>query len=435
MTPKHYFDTAKFDTAVSQAFQNDPGCGALGEVDALRKRRDVNDILAMAALPREKLEPDDLGHGSTKKIILLASAAALLLTVVAGTIIYNLSSRAPLEEATHQTNPSWFGEVQSPGTGLFLGQTLAVTNAPVPVNELLRVEEGEAILRLPTGIDWRMKEQASGKIRPVTADQLKVSLQSGENWFRVNPERKGPAFSVDTPLGQIQVTGTIFVVDVHPKDVQVALLKGEVWVTLPSGKRSRLKAGYAMHLNDRTQAPLSAETLARYEQQLSDLSWIELKRELAANAELQQDDGAPLPAAGMLLRENRNTASPQTQAQLLRSIRKERQQQNWGKVAELYRKLIKMSPGSETSTVARVSLGEVYISKLHRYNEALTLFNRYLQSGHTALLPEATFGKCNALKQLGKTAQETQCLKHFVARYPKAFQTPDAQHRLSTLRD
>ncbi|MBN2718067.1 MAG: FecR domain-containing protein [Deltaproteobacteria bacterium] len=436
MTRNYNMDTALFDCAVSDAFRDDHGCGALGDIDVLSKRRDVNDILAMAQQREADARFARLSRKPAGTPLMLISAAAILLLAVGGGIIFHFASAKQNPMAKTETTANWFGEVQNPGNALFLGDTLAAVNAPVPVDELIRSEEGEAMLRLPTGIDWYMKEHASGKIRPLSAAHLKVALQSGENWFRVDPNRKGPAFSVETPMGQIHVTGTIFVVNVDNDDVRVTLLKGGVWITLPSGNRKRLDEGHSLRLTEETPAVLSEEAAQQYETQLALLNWTDGAHSLADDTYDTSEHGDRLSVARThkTAASDKNGPAALTQQQLLKAIRRERQQHNWGKVVELYQRLIKMAPQSETAIVSRVSLGDICLSKLHRYGDALNNYNRYLQSGHTALLPEATFGKCNALKGLGKRAQETRCLETFVTRYPGAFQVGDAQTRLNALR-
>jgi hypothetical protein len=111
-----------------------------------------------------------------------------------------------------------------------------------------------------------------------------------------------------------------------------------------------------------------------------------------------------------------------------------RKKRDWGRVAALYKRLIQSAPGSETAVVSRVSLGEIYLTKLHQYKSALVHFDRYLRSGHTALLPEAFYGKCNALKALGNRDGEVRCLARFIKQFNGAFQVPDARARLDALR-
>ena len=435
---KQVRSSEKFDVALSDAFEDAPDYGAFGEIDVLSERRGINEILEMARdAEADNFNTEKAADNAPKrhsgKVLLLASAAAVFVAVSSGVVFHYFFSASPSADSP---NGNWFGEVQDPGNALFMGETLAVRNAPIPVNEMIRVEEGTAMLRLPTGIEWHMKKQAGGKIAPITATRLKVHLQSGENWFRVDPSRKGPAFSVETPLGEIHVTGTIFVVNVSSGDVAVTLLKGGVWIALPSGKRVRLEAGHTLQLQNGTQINLSKETLTRYREELVSLAWENqqtARPHPPAEPSPAKTSAEKTDVALKAAQRSEASSAVMTQARLLKEIRKQRQQRNWGKVANLYKRLIHMAPRSETAIVSRVSLGEVYLTKLNRHGEALGHFNIYLRSGHTALLPEAAFGRCNAIKGLGKRAQEIKCLEKFVTQYPNAFQTPDAQIRLKAL--
>ncbi len=425
------FETTTFENALSDVFQDDPEGGAFGSFDDLSRRRMVNDILTLAAnAPATRFgEPLRKGNAYLWRI---GVAAAVLCTLGAA-----LFAGFRHSEAKIPSQPVYFGEVQAVGGALYFDERPVGVNAPIPVTEPIRSEKGPALLRLPTGITWQLGDHGRGEIASLSSKRLQVTVAAGESWFRVDPKRSGPAFSVNTSMGRIDVTGTIFVVNVDPSEVRVTLLRGSVWVTRTDGKREKVETGYVLHLREAKQQALSAETSRRMTDRLRALAWMEdasaatpiavldVEREHLSNLGVTKGASGP----------TREEPTRPDARQLLKEIQAQRKQRNWGRVASLYNKLIRQAPSSETAVVSRVSLGEVYLTKLQQYKEALAQFDSYLQSGHTALLPEASFGRCNAFRSLRRRDQEIQCLDGFLKQFENSFQAPDARARLQTLRN
>ena len=432
MKRRDSIEASRFDRAVSHAFQDSPDGGAFGALDDLKRRRMINEALARADAS-QGMEPAVDDEPKRRPVTLLrvsAAAAAVLCLFGAGLLL--LHSRSP--ETVDSTQPTYFGEVRVLGGALFFGETPVAINAPVPANTSIRTESGTAQLRLPTGITWQLGDRTRGEIRPLSTEKLQVAVLSGESWFRVDPNRKGPSFSVQTPMGRIDVTGTIFIVNAAPSDVTVTLLKGSVWVTLPSGGRELVETGKVLHLGEMRRAALSEETHRRLLERIASLHWddgvVEPAPPQPASAESESETEPP-PEIDATVRKKHPRAS--TPKQLLEEIQTQRKMRNWGRAAELYEKLIKAAPNSETATVARVSLGDIYLTKLQRSNAALAQFDTYLRSGHTTLRPEAVYGRCNALRALGRKAEEIRCLETFLRRNAHAFQAPEARARLKAL--
>lgn len=437
MTRKRDLEIAKFDSAVSDAFRGGPECGRFGTFDDLRRRRMVNDILRKAS-ERDTPDVDETSRfGRGLRTLMFGAAAAIVLGgfIVAVVLVKaNQSERAsvmPLRDV-------YYGEVQAASGRLFFGESVAPRHAPIPVGRSIHTTNGSALLRLPTGIDWQMKHGSHGRIASLDPETLTVELLSGENWFRVDPARVGPAFSVETELGRIDVTGTIFVVNVEPSDIRVSLLKGDVWVSRDFGQRVRLKAGHGIHLGDGRQYALASAERKRMHAELGTLDWqlqttdrvsTTTTAEAAPSASrVEARAVAPSGPSGPL------SAAKRDFRHLQKEIQTSRKRRDWGRVATLYERLIQSAPGSEAANVSRVSLGEIYLTKLGRYNDALRQFNTYLRTGHAALVPEAFYGKCGALNALGKRVEEVRCLDEFIRRFDSAFQTPDAKARLQVLR-
>lgn len=434
MRRQSHIETEPFDRALSEAFQGDPACGAFGTIDDLRRRRMINDLLHAAT--QAEYSTKSLPNGRkdrTRRLALGAAAAALAFAILGGVLFGYLNSR---DNAVPPSPETYFGEVQAQEGIVWIGGRTAQMHAPLPVGKSIRVEDGAASLRLPTGIEWRMENHSEGRIAFLDDERLEVKVLSGESWFRVNPMRVGPAFSVSTKMGRIEVTGTIFAVNAGPSEVRVTLLKGEVWVIRASGERNRVKTGYALEIGEGRHHALAPEEVSRLQHRLHRLDW---QPEAAPETALPSQGSVALGA------ENADTRVEHTPRgegsvpkagshDIMVEIQTQRKLHNWGRVAALYRRLIQSSPTGETAIVSRVSLGEVYLNKLHQHNEALSQFDKYLRTGHTALVPEALYGRCNALKALGQTAQERRCLDRFTRQFPGALRASDARARLDALR-
>lgn len=435
MKRKSGLETATFDRALSDAFQGGPECGALGTVDDLSRRRMINDIILEASVTSGRGIVEERKNTEGHRTLMVGAVAAVIGVFMVASLIYGTvtSSR---KTATPSPVEMYFGEVQENGGNLFFGDQSALRYAPIPVGKSIRTENGAAALRLPTGIDWRMTPHGHARIASLEPERLNIEVLAGESWFRVDPNREGPSFSVDTKMGRIDVTGTIFLVEVGPSDVRLTLLEGEVWVTRATGRRNLVPAGHVMYLGNGLQRPIVAEEEKRLQARLAQMTWETDPAAVTVNVAPTLDDEPPPhgKTAFDIDPQAREMVAKLDFRQLHEEIQASRKKGDWGRVAVLYTRLIQSAPGSEAAIVSRVSLGEVCLTKLHQYKDALLHFEKYLRSGHTALLPEAFYGKCSALKALGKRDREMACLDRFVQRFASAFQASDARARLDALR-
>ncbi|MBN2341649.1 MAG: FecR domain-containing protein [Deltaproteobacteria bacterium] len=422
----------QFDDAVTDAFRDAPACGAFGTIDDLSRRRAVNHIVQKAASAARNVS-EVHPRWTHRRVRAAGAIAAVLVLGIALTwylVLFGSASPAALSAA------SYFGEVQTVHGAVFIDDDSAYRHAPLPVEKPMRTAEGTALLRMPTGIDWWMASHAAGKINRLEFNQLHVSVSSGENWFRVDPERQGPAFSVLTPMGRIHVTGTIFVVRVTADDVVVTLLKGKVLVQDAQQTPHEVQTGYSIHLQNGQTVPVSENEQAQLRQQLATLHWEESTATptlTAASSTVDNSATGDTSVAVSASVQPATTDKPADIKQLHMSIQNARKAGDWKKVAGLYKRLIRTSPAGDAAIVSRVSLGDVYLSRLHRYGDALSQYDYYIQSRHPTLLPEATYGKCLALKAMKQSAREQQCLEQFVRRFPGVLQVESARSRLSVL--
>ncbi len=90
-----------------------------------------------------------------------------------------------------------------------------------------------------------------------------------------------------------------------------------------------------------------------------------------------------------------------------------------------YEELLARFPGSSEAQVARVSLGNLLLTRGNAAR-ALTLFDTHLSRGG-ALAEEALYGKARALHALGRTADEQKVWQTLKSRYPNSIYARAAQ--------
>ena len=98
-----------------------------------------------------------------------------------------------------------------------------------------------------------------------------------------------------------------------------------------------------------------------------------------------------------------------------------------------YQRLQRDYPGSAEAHASRVSLGGLLL-KNGSSSAALAQFDAYLASDGGRLAAEALFGRAQALRALGRSADEAQNLQRLVKNYPNSAYATHAKRRLSQLR-
>jgi hypothetical protein len=99
---------------------------------------------------------------------------------------------------------------------------------------------------------------------------------------------------------------------------------------------------------------------------------------------------------------------------------------------EIYRELVARYPGSAEARAALVSLGRLALDQ-GRSAEALGHFDRYL-SGPGPLGEEARYGRIEALRRLGRPADEGAAIDDFLRRHPGSVHAERLRARLESLR-
>ncbi|MBN2341895.1 MAG: outer membrane protein assembly factor BamD [Deltaproteobacteria bacterium] len=304
--------------------------------------------------------------------------------------------------------------------------------------------------------------------KPVTMVEkdgdVNVTMREGTVGLSIDPNRKKKqSVIVVTPQGNVAVKGTIFTVHVNEGITTVDVFRGIVQIEpasadsnpftataghtalLPSGKVQTLEKPNAEALKQTlfqvTYEPVaSAESVAN-----ADGNQSPQKTSAAANSAAVQNNDAALSAPQPTTPENPASASSARQRQSqgaaapsMQSYIEEAQacmiDQDWKCAAKKYRSALSRFPQRPESSTVLIGLAKIELRHLHAPQKALTHYQQYLQkTPNGPLAEEAHQGIIASYRNLGRTADEQNSLRGFVAKYPGSSYTPKAKTRLDQL--
>lgn len=125
--------------------------------------------------------------------------------------------------------------------------------------------------------------------------------------------------------------------------------------------------------------------------------------------------------------------SPQSAEALYRMANDARRAGRSSEAMVSYQKLQRDFPDAPEAHASRVSLAGLFL-RGGSASAALTQFDAYLGKGGGQLSAEALFGRAQALRALGRSAEEVQNLSRLVSTYPKSAYATHAKRRLLELR-
>jgi ferric-dicitrate binding protein FerR (iron transport regulator) len=139
---------------------------------------------------------------------------------------------------------------------------------------------------------------------------------------------------------------------------------------------------------------------------------------------------SPLNAA----RSNSHRSATRTAEDLLDLAQSFRNDGRWNDALIAYRSLIETYPKDSLSRAALVSMGHIQLEHLNRPGDALLVFEQYLAAAQRGTLAqEATLGRAEALRALGRYLDERAVLRAFVRDFPDAIQVSRVRKRLVEL--
>ena len=371
------------------------------------------------------------------------------------------------------------------------------TEAGAAVREgvALRAAGGPLCLSIEPSVRACLADGSEAVLADATLAHRRFDLKKGRMSVSLDPQPRGTTFTVSTEAGTVTAVGTLFSVEV-PQDGSPTIARvvhGVVDVRPRRSGSQSLRAHEAMALDATGPRELVQDeeqrdvTLSR----LGDLAAIEPKSarldlRSAPVAGLVRVDGIDLGRAPVSIAlavgahrvEIANLASPVSEAvelhegeHLVRSydlappdvaavsadgpshatpapeasaardtaanlLDQARQLRAAGKFKEavlVYRRLESSYRGSREAITALVSLGDLQLSRLHDSAGALQAFDAYVGSGDKLLWREAQYGRIQALRSLGRSADERRAIEEFLKRYPTGVQKDPLRARLQEL--
>jgi TolA-binding protein len=123
-----------------------------------------------------------------------------------------------------------------------------------------------------------------------------------------------------------------------------------------------------------------------------------------------------------------SSAAAPSAAELLARAQQARSAGDYGTAIGHYQQLMRFYPRSSEGQLAQLSLAQLYLAQGNAA-AALQGFEAYGRSGG-ALTQEAQYGKIQALRSLGRTAEAEAEIRRFLARYPKSLQAATLRRQL-----
>jgi len=343
---------------------------------------------------------------------------------------------------------------------------------------------GMTVVALGPGIRVALRPGAEARAARLDGEAAVIDVRAGALLAWVDPDRGRPRLTVETPAGAIAVEGTVFRLEVAGERAEVEVLRGRITLLEPDREPRRIGIGEAAVLGPADGEPpgRSAEEEVRGVIGLLELlaaehdARIEI-RSLPAGAVVSLDGVAlgatPLRAAirpghrdialdlpghapvreilevarGDLVSrvfdlapaaraETAAIAAPRsalgpTAAELLAEAQALRAARDWQGAAAAYGAIVDSHGGSTEARSAAISAATIRLDHLGDPRGALRMFDGYLaRHGAGALAQEAAWGRCRALRALGREAEELRALEAFVAAYPGALEADRARSRL-----
>ncbi len=327
------------------------------------------------------------------------------------------------------------GGISLPEGALFGG--LDETASPISKTALVGAEQSLFVA---------LRQDASLKLLKSSADEVRFELTNGR--IAVHLKKDSPLnLGIDLPDGAVEVTGTVFVIDVSDGKSRVDVIEGKVEITRHHNS-TPLPEGLSLKLTDGAKAPhtpisadpllilLGVELPAESVVATKAIEPPELDVEAVAGARSLESD----PPQAAKTAEKPKTSRPQpietvaSPEELLRAARACRAAQDWDCAIESYEQLIDKHPNRLDATTALVPLGQILLQHGGRPKAALRNFKNYLKRQQGGpLAPEASWGECSALKAIGRIDDERGCLENFLRAYPSNLNARIARFRLEEL--
>ncbi len=420
-----------------------PQCAAFE--GALEQLRDpTHDPLVGEMTDRVLLE-----HAATGKKIRLGPGLVAITAIcgIAAVIVLALGGIIPLPFQSTMLFGDDDAMIAQDGSRVTAGQTLTTDAKPAFYTSKSAVE---------IGLDVR----SSLEIESLRREAIELNLHRGRVAFHLVPDEK-VELTVITPLASILVTGTVFMVEVTDSNVWVGVLRGSVEVqpkSIPSDSRpvapgeeitvsggevqrldlqARNGIRALLHMDLEAEPSLAAVVEEREPKntQADDLDANETGEDpspaISKTAGAAKNGGTSTTSASEINRPVAHSGSP---GEYILEARECRKMGDWAGAARAYGKILSEYPASPEAIAVLLPLAEVELEHLGNPTGALVHFSEYERRRPTGpLAQEALFGKCTALRALGKENEEIRALGEFLKKYPDSIRYSRVVQRLITI--
>jgi ferric-dicitrate binding protein FerR (iron transport regulator) len=274
---------------------------------------------------------------------------------------------------------------------------------------------------------------------------MHIQLDSGFVCANIEPHPEHKVhFRVITPLGNVDIRGTVFAVTVFDDDVRVDVVRGEVAV-VPDGASNvfSVRAGSVFHMKTRRTQSLDDASQMRIRSFLG----MPQRKSLIPSADVSEMPSTVNPTGSLDSDDSEDAAAPvpprfrivptlphPSLKKLLDEATECRIIRDWRCAAKAYGGIIKHFPGRAEAATAMVSLGQIQLDHLHKPHKARQNFVRYEKTRPSGPLSEqALQGIARTSRVLGDVGREKEALKQFITQYPSSPAVELARQRLNEL--
>ncbi|MFO0572150.1 MAG: FecR family protein [Polyangiaceae bacterium] len=297
----------------------------------------------------------------------------------------------------------------------------ASVGMPLPVGTHIDVAAGStACLTFDDGrVRTCLDASTELALAKTAADDRQLLLSHGTVVTSLDKLPAGHHFTVNALSGRAVVTGTVFSVSTSDDHKSVVVRVHEGSVRAEASDKPTRSVTTGQELDIRTESGRAVDPDVR-EHELALVGVTGPRAPRAAPPPSASVAQAPPPVP-----ETSASAEPAVKlpsaGELLENARKLRAQGNSSGAAEAYRHLMAVHPKSAEAHAALLSLAELQLGPWGDPAGALRSYDAYLRGGG-GLAQEARYGRIQALRRLGRAAEEQAAVDEFVKAYPNSVQ-------------
>ncbi len=378
-------------------------------------------------------EPDDVIRDVVEKrfnrrwtrLTRMAVAAGVLFLLGGAAVWWTFAGEDPAPQVRLELA---HGRVQIGNREFGTGQQMSFDE-----NTVIRIEK-DALFQVRDTLFVATESDSEVHVVRATPSAITLKLETGRMALHLVPG-SNVALSVELPDGVVEVTGTVFIVEAIRNRSSVSVVRGSVAVRGFNGQRASetVTVGETYSLTNQAVSERNSDPSDQLLILLgmSDSSEVAAAEPKAVAPERPEAEARPLDIPRKRDRQPPDRPSLET---LIQSASTCRAQRNWDCAVKNYESLIQLYPNRPDATTAMMPVAQILLDNLNRPAQALKYYRRYQRSRPEGSLgQEAMWGECVALRRLGQTEPETQCLKRFLSRYPAAPFSSQASARLTKI--